>query len=176
MWPFRNECSCFDGKQRLLLDLSINRRATSQKGYILQNLDLLTALLSLLVISLLVIDLRRSHLFGFFLWNVDCIYRKILVTFTTCPILLLFSTSISPSSIFTFVVLLFLFLIMPLTIRLMPAQNILLRLHLALLLMIMLLTRSFMSLLVVILLRVLRILSFSDEIRLLILRIRLDRL
>lgn len=20
MWPFRNECSCFDGKQRLLLD------------------------------------------------------------------------------------------------------------------------------------------------------------
>ena len=175
MWPFRNECSCFDGKQRLLLDLSINRRATSQKGYILQNLDLLTALLSLLVISLLVIDLRRSHLFGFFLWNVDCIYRKILVTFTTCPILLLFSTSISPSSIFTFVVLLFLFLIMPLTIRLMPAQNILLRLHLALLLM-MLLTRSFMSLLVVILLRVLRILSFSDEIRLLILWIRLDRL
>lgn len=175
MWPFRNECSCFDGKQRLLLDLSINRRATSQKGYILQNLDLLTALLSLLVISLLVIDLRRSHLFGFFLWNVDCIYRKILVTFTTCPILLLFSTSISPSSIFTFVVLLFLFLIMPLTIRLMPAQSILLRLHLALLLM-MLLTRSFMSLLVVILLRVLRILSFSDEIRLLILRIRLDRL
>ena len=175
MWPFRNECSCFDGKQRLLLDLSINRRATSQKGYILQNLDLLTALLSLLVISLLVIDLRRSHLFGFFLWNVDCIYRKILVTFTTCPILLLFSTSISPSSIFTFVVLLFLFLIMPLTIRLMPAQNILLRLHLALLLM-MMLTRSFMSLLVVILLRVLRILSFSDEIRLLILRIRLDRL
>ena len=175
MWPFRNECSCFDGKQRLLLDLSINRRATSQKGYILQNLDLLTALLSLLVISLLVIDLRRSHLFGFFLWNVDCIYRKILVTFTTCPILLLFSTSISPSSIFTFVVLLFLFLIMPLTIRLMPAQNILLRLHLALLLM-MLLTRSFMSLLVVILLRVLRILSFSDEIRLFYLRIRLDRL
>ena len=175
MWPFRNECSCFDGKQRLLLDLSINRRATSQKGYILQNLDLLTALLSLLVISLLVIDLRWSHLFGFFLWNVDCIYRKILVTFTTCPILLLFSTSISPSSIFTFVVLLFLFLIMPLTIRLMPAQNILLRLHLALLLM-MMLTRSFMSLLVVILLRVLRILSFSDEIRLLILRIRLDRL
>ena len=175
MWPFRNECSCFDGKQRLLLALSINRRATSQKGYILLNLDLLTALLSLLVISLLVIDLRRSHLFGFFLWNVECIYRKILVTFTTCPILLLFSTSISPSSIFTFVVLLFLFLIMPLTIRLMPAQNILLRLHLALLLM-MLLTRSFMSLLVVILLRVLRILSFSDEIRLLILRIRLDRL
>ena len=175
MWPFRNECSCFDGKQRLLLDLSINRRATSQKGYILQNLDLLTALLSLLVISLLVIDLRRSHLFGFFLWNVECIYRKILVTFTTCPILLLFSTSISPSSIFTFVVLLFLFLIMPLTIRLMPAQNILLRLHLALLLM-MMLTRSFISLLVVILLRVLRILSFSDEIRLLILRIRLDRL
>ena len=163
MWPFRNECSCFDGKQRLLLDLSSNQRTNSQKGYLLQNLDLLTAVVSWLVMSLVVIDLRRSHLFGFFLWNVECIYRKILVTCTTCPVLLLFATSISPSSVFTFVLLLFLFLIIPLAIRLMPARYILLRLHLALPL-------------VMILLRVLRILSFSDGIRLLLLRIRLDRL
>ena len=163
MWPFRNECSCFDGKQRLLLDLSSNQRTNSQKGYLLQNLDLLTAVVSWLVMSLVVIDLRRSHLFGFFLWNVECIHRKILVTCTTCPVLLLFATSISPSSVFTFVLLLFLFLIIPFTIRLMPARYILLRLHLALPL-------------VMILLRVLRILSFSDGIRLLLLRIRLDRL
>ena len=174
-WPFSNECSCFDGKQRLLLDLSKKHRAISQKGFLLQSPNLLTAIVSLWVISLLVIDLRRSHLFGFFLWNLECIiYRKILVACaTTCPILLLFATSISPSSVFTFVVLLFLFLITVIANRLMPALYIPLRPHLALP---MLLTWSFVGLLVMLLLCVLRLFSFSDGIRLLLWRIRLDRL
>ena len=178
MWPFRNECSCFDGKQRLLLDLSNNQRATSQKSYFSQNLGPLTVIVRLLVIILLMIELRRSHLFRFFLWNLECIYRKILVmACTTWPILLLFATSTSPSSVFTFVVLLFLFLIAGISIRLMPALYISLRLHLAFL-MLPLLTRRFIGLLVrmVVMLCVLRIFCFSDEVRLLLLRIRLDRL
>ena len=68
MQPFSNVCSCFDGgKQRLLLDLSSNQRVTSQKSYFSQNLDPLTVIVRLLVIILLVIELRRSHLFRFFL-------------------------------------------------------------------------------------------------------------
>ena len=157
---FSSSCFCsLDGKQLFLLRLIKKKNKIKSINVQAKKIKILALTIGtlLIVVALLIID-RSCHCFRFFFWH-NSINWIILVS--SALNLLLFSTSISPSSVFTFFVFLLLFLII------FPIMSYLyspILLHLAL-------TLNLVDLLARLL--VLRIFCFSDEFCWLF-RIRLD--